>query len=312
MNHLTVESTGVLSLLQDAGRFGQHHLGLTTGGPLDSFSFYWANKLVGNHFNATCIEHSMGGLSLRASNTCVIAVTGANMPITVNGITQPAWQTLILARDDVLTLGYSTAGNRCYIAIQGGFNITPQFGSTSTVMREGIGGIAGKSLAPNDKLCFIPTTNKQRLKLPEHYQPHFSNTISVRVMIGYQHEAFSHAEKHKFFASQYTVTNQCDRMGYRLKGAAIASTQKTMLSEGICLGAIQIPADGQPIVLLNDRQTIGGYPKIGSVLSIDLNKLAQTSAGDHIGFQPISHYCAHNALHLNQLKQHNMKAEIIG
>ena len=179
-----------------------------------------------------------------------------------------------------------------------GFLIEPSFGSTATVVREGVGGLTGDKLQAGDKLPCPEVLQRKRLYLPLERQPHYQGMTTVRVIPGYQQSSFSRLQQRRFFSHAYTVSDRCDRMGYRLEGPAISCDIDGMLSEGICFGAIQIPADGQPIVLLNDRQTIGGYPKLGSALSLDAARLAQLRPGDTVHFAPISPYGAHNALHL--------------
>jgi len=141
---------------------------------------------------------------------------------------------------------------------------------------------------------------RKRYYLPERDQPRYQHTLTVRVIPGYQQRQFSRTEQRRFFGSTYRVSERCDRMGYRLDGPAIKCEIEGMLSEGICYGAIQLPPDGQPIVLLNDRQTIGGYPKIGAALSLDAARLTQLTPGSSVHFAPISLHTAHRALHLAQ------------
>lgn len=318
MNALRIISPGILSLLQDAGRFGQGQFGLTQGGPMDGHSFRWANALVGNPLNCTLIEHSIGGLILQAQSPCTVAVTGAKLTLTLNGQSIPCWQAIALQAGDELALGIFSRGLRAYIAVAGGIQVAPQFGSTATVMREGIGGLlsqtpgqeqqaaAGKKLQSDDILPLakpaaynkpptaapLPTTITQR-SLPG------ATALNLRVIEGYQAPLFSACQRARFYLNPYTVSAQSDRMGYKLNGSAISCSTTQLLSEGISYGAIQIPPDGQPIILLNDRQTLGGYPKIGNLLSLDCWQLAQASPGSEISFSPISAEAAHNELQLD-------------
>lgn len=305
---MTVLRPGILSLLQDAGRFGQHRIGLTNGGPLDPLAYHWANRLCGNtgadspYSNATALEVTIGNCKLQAQCTTRVAVTGAELPVTINDRPAELWRTHILQPGDVLTLGYrrnpQPAGCRTYVAVSGGFQIEPMFGSTATVVREGIGGLNGLALQAGDQLPCREDTSSPLWSVPESERPHYPPTVTLRMIPGYQQELFSATQKQRFFQQTYTVSERCDRMGYRLTGNPVTADVDGILSEGICLGAIQLPADGQPIVLLNDRQTIGGYPKIGSVLSLDLAQLAQLLPGGQVNFIPITIHCAHNALHL--------------
>lgn len=296
-----VVSPGILSLLQDAGRFGHHQIGLTNGGPMDSLAFHWANRLCANAEGATAIEVSVGGLKLEVNQSLRLAVTGGEMPLTINGVVAERWQTHSLSAGDSVELGYSQRGCRSYVAVGGGgFDVATDFGSTATVVREGVGGLNGGALAAGDLLTCSPDLATQCWRVPSSERPSYSKQVTLRVIPGYQEHTFSRVQQRLFFHNTFEVSDRCDRMGYRLTGPAVRSDIEGILSEGICLGAIQVPADGQPIVLMNDRQTIGGYPKIGSVLSLDLAKLAQLLPGDKVNFAPITIDCAHNILHLAQ------------
>ncbi|MGB1198407.1 MAG: biotin-dependent carboxyltransferase family protein [Thalassotalea sp.] len=302
MSGFTVKLPGMLTLLQDSGRNGYYHLGLTNGGALDNTAFKWANRLCGNSLNACALEVSMGGLELTAQIDTVIAVTGANMVLTINGKEQETWRTHRIIEGDTIALAYATYGIRCYFAVAGGFSITPQFGSCSTVCREHVGGLNGNKLEAGDVLpcARVHHENAQfDLMLPEKHRPIYQGHVTLRTIPSYQQQHFSAVQQRLFYSSEYRVSELNDRMGYRLSGQKIKSDIQGILSEGICSGAIQIPADGQPIVLLNDRQTIGGYPKIGAVISSDTAKLAQLSAGQRVNFEAISMEYAHNLYHLN-------------
>ncbi|WP_299771463.1 biotin-dependent carboxyltransferase family protein [uncultured Pseudoteredinibacter sp.] len=307
MQGLTVIAPGILSLLQDAGRFGQQQIGLTTGGPLDSFAFTVANRLCHNSDNACAIEVSIGGLTLESSIDSVIALTGAKLGLKINGQNKVQWQSHAIKAGDKINIGFASeknSGCRAYLAVAGGFDIAKQFGSQATVSREGIGGLQG---GPLQKADLLPSSNHRDLELlslSEEQQSNFNSSfnsnypdlVELRVILGYQQNHFSPVKQAIFFSSEYTVSDLCDRMGYRLEGPKVNADIEGILSEGICLGAIQVPADGQPIVLMNDRQTIGGYPKIGAVFGPDLAKLAQLSAGGRIKFSAMDINDAHQEL----------------
>jgi biotin-dependent carboxylase-like uncharacterized protein len=302
---LVVTKPGMLSLLQDEGRYGAFNVGLTNGGPLDKTAFHWANRLCGNELNSTAIEISVGGLAVVASTDTIIAVTGASMPLTINGQAKELWRSYFVKAGDTIELGFARNGTRCYLAVYGGFIINKSFGSTATVCRESVGGLGGNGnkLLINDVLPCQSLNHEleqqaKLLKLPEDKQPEYSDEIVLRTIPSYQQRHFSSYQQRLFFTSEYQVSARCDRMGYRLEGKPITTDINGILSEGICHGAVQIPSDGQPIVLLNDRQTIGGYPKIGSVISLDTATLGQAKQGDKIHFEPISIEYAHNLFHL--------------
>jgi biotin-dependent carboxylase-like uncharacterized protein len=309
MSHFIVKQPGLLTLIQDQGRYGAHDLGLTNGGPLDPMAFDWANRLLGNDINDTCLEVSFGGLILESQVDSSIAITGAELSCKINGKVIEQWRSHAIHKNDLLEFGYATAGVRAYLAVSGGFQIAPSFGSSATVVREKVGGLNGDKLQAGDELpCAAKSTNSC-LSVAEadrpQYGTQYSKQATLRVVLGYQHQAFESLEQLKFFSFDYKVTDRSDRMGFRLEGEAIHTDMVGMLSEGICHGAIQIPADGQPIVLMNDRQTIGGYPKIGSMIPIDTARLAQLQPGSSIKFEEISLEDAHNIHTLHQFRYQN-------
>lgn len=301
-NFFTVISPGLLCTYQDLGRFGQGHLGLTTGGPADKQAFLWANRLVDNPTNTPVLELSFGGLKFTSSAATTLAVTGAHAPLTINGSPKEFWHSHRVNAGDEIEIGFATQGCRLYIAVAGGFLLEPQFGSRSTVLRENVGGADGRALCAEQILAIAPYRKVPLYYLSKKDVPTYSDSLTLQVVTGYQKALFDRYEIAKFFSNEYQVSNQFDRMGYRLSGKAIQSDVTKMYSEGICRGAIQIPPDGQPIVLSNDKQTIGGYPKIGSVLSLDLDYLMQSSQGAKVNFEPISIHLAHNLLHLAHAK----------
>ncbi|MDX3775031.1 biotin-dependent carboxyltransferase family protein [Chromatiaceae bacterium AAb-1] len=311
MTGFTVLSPGILSLLQDSGRYGYSNIGLTTGGPLDAWSFNWANRLLQNAADATAIEISIGGLQLQAGIDTFFCVCGAEIPLQVNGEPKALWTVHKIHRGDKIALGMAGKGLRAYLAVAGGFQVTPQFGSTATVLREGVGGLNGQKLQAADIIAANPGKASAGLSLPAEFQPRFSQIVPLRLVEGYQINAFSLAERQRFYRSEYQITPQADRMGYKLSGTAIECQQRTLLSEGICYGAVQIPPDGQPIVLLNDRQTLGGYPKMGTVLSQDLWQLAQAGPGARVYFRPISAQEAHYAMKLARIRFNAIAQQLV-
>jgi biotin-dependent carboxylase-like uncharacterized protein len=297
---MRVVQPGVLSLLQDAGRTGAHRIGLTTGGPLDFEAFHYCQTLLQNHINSTLIEISVGGLELTAEVDTHICYTGADLALQINDEAANTWAVHQVSAGDSIKLGYAKSGCRGYLGVAGGFDIPPYLGSTATVQREHVGGLSGSALAAGDQLPCQPTALRKRLYLSPQDQPRYHNQVTVRVVPGYQVGHFSRVEQRRFFGSPYTVSKQSDRMGYRLEGSAVQCAIDGINSEGISFGAIQIPPDGQPIVLLNDRQTIGGYPKIGAALSLDAGRMAQLQPGGIVHFAPITPGTARKALQLAQ------------
>lgn len=306
---MIVQNSGVLALIQDQGRIGQHRIGLTVGGPMDPFAFIWGNRLCYNQDNASGIEVSVGGFSAEFEEDTQIAVTGAVVDVTLNGSVIPMWQTINIKAGDRLKMGYASIGCRIYLSVAGGFQVTPQFGSTATVVRESIGGTSGAALVKGERLSLLPNEQEDCLKLAERWWPDYGDDTPLNVVLGYQQDSFSTINKALFFSSEYTVSERMSRMGYRLTGPKCESSIRSMLSEGISHGAIQIPPDGQPIVLLNDRQTIGGYPKLGSVMSVDAARLAQKRQGEKVCFSPVTTEVAHAINLLARRKQSSIELE---
>ena len=311
MSGFRVLEPGMLSLLQDSGRLGQHRIGLTTGGPLDRLAMGWANRLVSNPAGATAIEASFGGLKLEASINSLVAVCGGDQPLAINGEEKATWRSHRVEAGDIIELGFASKFCRSYLAVHGGFEIASSFGSASTVPREGIGGLDGGKLKSGDQLPATGTTETRCLAVPADMRTEYEDDITVRVIPGYQQHHFPRLQQRRFFSGEYRVTDRADRMGYRLEGPAITCEVQGILSEGICMGAVQIPADGQPIVLLRDRQTIGGYPKIGSALSLDTAKLSQLMPGARVRFEAVTPYAADNIFHLARSLFHRMEPEAV-
>jgi len=304
---IEVNESGFLSLLQDRGRFGHHRIGLTTGGPMDLNAYKICNRLLGNPEDAAVVEVTLGGLVVTATADHLICVTGAPVELKINDQILPRWSCHQLNIGDTLSLTPGEVGLRSYLGVANGFDIDLDFHSTSTVVRESIGGLNGDKLAAGDVLNCGGFEGRLKMKLPSEQHPIYKNHASLRVIPGYQYDDFSKLDVKRFFSNRYTVSDRSDRMGYRLLGPSIQNKSEQLLSEGISLGAIQIPADGQPIVLLNDRQTIGGYPKLGSVFSLDVSLLSQLRPGNTVEFNQISVETAHNLIHLNEYFIHQLK-----
>ncbi|MCC5851831.1 MAG: biotin-dependent carboxyltransferase [Alkalimonas sp.] len=318
MSGFRIEQPGLLCTLQDQGRFGQSRLGLTTAGPADGHAFRWANALLGNAPGSCALEITLGGLQLSAEQDSVIAVCGAAVPLCINGKPKALWQGHAVRAGDRIELGMATSGVRAYLAVAGGFSVPQQFGSSATVLREGIGGLDGGKLQagqllPLTKPAAKAMTSQPLFALPERFWPDYQIPLTLRLIEGYQCEDFSVAERQRFYQQQYRISPKSDRMGCRLQGPPLHCQRSRMLSEGICYGAVQVPPDGQPIVLLSDRQTLGGYPKLGSVLSLDCWQLAQRPAGFELQFAAISIELAHNALHLQEQRfwQQHSQLEVL-
>lgn len=258
------------------------HLGVAQSGVMDEYAYRWSQKLL-NDQNSNALE-IMAGVKLKATLPTQISLCGADLEFKLNGIPQPIWQTYMIQAGDILSFDRRISGERVYLSVKGGFAVEKKRGSYSTTLREGIGSRVQKG----DLLPFDPHSSTHAIfRVKESYIPDYRESISLRILLSYQEEYFSLEEREEFFSSSYEVTLQSDRMGYRLKGPPIAPTQGGIISEAIAFGSVQIPKDGVPIVLLKERQTIGGYPKIGTILPIDCFWLAQVSIGSSVKFEPI-------------------------
>ena len=285
MTNLNIIKPGWQSTIQDLGRQGYFRTGLSEGGALDEVAFRWANALLNNPVNAACIEILMGNFEAEFEQATCIAITGADLACTINGKAVPNWQSLLVKKGDQIKFSSPINGLRAYLAVAGGWQTPVQFGSRSTVPREKLGGLDGDKLKTGQVLPYIPSLSAPTVQLHERWIPDYSTEIVLKVVPSYQYERFSETAKTRFFTSEYRVSQRIDRMGYRLEGSVVKAENQQLISEGIAMGAIQVPPDGQPIVLLKDRQTIGGYPKLGCVASLDCSLLSQRKPDDKVRFE---------------------------
>lgn len=281
---------GPLTTVQDAGRYGYMNSGIGTSGVMDEVSYKKANYLVGNENGEAVLEVTLFGGTMEFTEDTIIAVTGAAMDVKINEKPVEMYRAQQVKAGDVLSLGMVTAGCRTYVAFAGGIDVPVVLGSRSTNLKCKMGGYKGRALAAGD--IFEIGENgrkyealKDRMARPDVY----TSPITVKVIEGPQEEYFTEAGKKTFYNETYTISDQSDRMGYRMEGAPIESVNGTdIISDGIALGSIQVPTNGKPIILLADRQTTGGYAKIATVCSFDIPKLVQGKPGDQVRFQKIS------------------------
>ncbi|OCX25036.1 biotin-dependent carboxyltransferase family protein [Pseudomonas graminis] len=294
MSALTVKSSTPLCLLQDAGRFGVRHLGVTQGGALDWVSMSWANKLLNNALDAAVIEVTLGGLTLLAESDCCLALAGADLGAMLNDRPIAPWRSFFIRKGQQLRFIRPITGARAYLAAPGGFAAVDVLGSCATVTREGLGGLEGngKALAQGDQLTYAGASFELHA-LPDHLIPDLSDQRPLDLVLGAQIGQFSGLSLFDAFNSDWTLDSRADRMGMRLLGPELVYQGKPMISEGIPLGAIQVPPDGQPIVLLNDRQTIGGYPRLGALTPLSLARLAQKLPGSVVRMRAVVQDVAH-------------------
>ncbi len=275
--------------LQDRGRFSYTHLGVTNSGVMDEYAYFIANKLLENPLNTNILEIGCSNVILKVNKNTTLCITGANSEFFINDELKELWQNYEVKKNDVIKIGKILNGNWIYLGVCGGFSTKKEFGSNSTTLKESLGGIDGNRLKKGDILAFHKTKKINKKFLKKEFIPKYEDELILRVLLSYQYEKFPKEEIKKFFSSTYLVTKDFNRMGCKLQGNSIKCDINGIISEGIAFGSIQIPKDGQPIVLLKERQTIGGYPKIGTVLNIDCFKLAQAKTGTKIRFQELSY-----------------------
>ncbi|WP_397447992.1 biotin-dependent carboxyltransferase family protein [Pseudomonas sp. NA-150] len=307
MNRLLIEQSSPLCLLQDAGRFGVRHLGVTQGGAADWLSMSWANWLLGNELDAAVVEITLGGFSVRAQSDCLLALAGANLGAHIDGRLIEPWQSFVLRQGERLQFSGSSVGARTYLAAPGGFDAKAVLGSCSTVLRDCLGGLNGLGLplAMGDVLSARDGRSSQPLssrRMSPTQIPDLFSRQPLDVVIGAQMADFAGRSLFDAFNSDWTVDARADRMGIRLLGPVLEYQGPAMISEGIPLGGIQVPPDGQPIVLGNDRQTIGGYPRLGALTPASLARLAQCLPGDTLRLRATVE-CTARESHLRLLQQ---------
>ena len=299
MPQLIVVRRGMLTTVQDLGRWGQQGAGVPVAGPMDGYSHRLANRLVGNRESAAAVEVTLIGPELEADGDLVCAVAGAEFAIDVGGRPVQMHQRFTVPSGSRLRFGRRSAGARAVLAVRGGFNLDLLFGSRATSLISRIGPFGGRALIAGDVLPVgsedaLPETrtlqNAVPLDLPR-------GGARVRVMRGPHEVMFTHSAFESLFGSRYLVTPTSNRMGYRLEGPILRHSGKAdILSDATPMGSLQVPASGQPIMLMADRQTTGGYPKIATVITADLPIAGQLAPGDWIEFAPCTREAALDAL----------------
>ena len=276
---LEIVSPGLLTTVQDRGRYGYQRFGVPVSGAMDEFALRAANLLVGNDQGDACLEMTVLGPTARFLRDARIAVTGGDLTGTLNGTPLPRWQPVDVAKDSELSFRNMQDGMRAYLAVAGGIDVPVVMGSRSTYLPSGIGGFDGRALAAGDVVSAFPADSDAppARRLPRGYDPPtYGAHHEVRVVMGPQADAFRQDAVDVLLGSTFTVSLDSDRMGYRLEGAEVRhATGPDIVSDGNPPGAIQVPGSGVPTVLLADRGTTGGYTKIATVIAADLGKLAQ-------------------------------------
>lgn len=296
---ITVIKAGLLSSFQDLGRFGYQHLGVPAGGAMDSRAHRLANLLAGNPDDEATLEVTLTGPVLRFDAPGCIAISGAQLSPTLNDKPIPNNRPIVIRAGDVLAFGARISGLRAYIAWNGGIALPTVLSSHSTYLRGGFGGFQGRALRPGDVLHWRRPLNSTRLDELEQdlwnikvYLPAnlgLAPKATIRAMRGAHASMFTEASIADFFSGDYRISPQSERMGYRLNGAPLSlNTTTQLLSEATSFGSIQVPQDGNPIILMADRQTTGGYAKIAHAASVDLPVIAQSMPGETLRFTEIT------------------------
>lgn len=319
---IDVIRAGVLSSVQDLGRPGYRHLGVSSGGALDALSLEVGNRIVGNRPDAAGIEVTFGPTVLRFKHATRIAIAGTDFGATLDDKPVYSWWSLPVRAGQELTLRAAKRGMRCYVCIAGGIDVLPMLGSRSTDLGACFGGLGGRALRDGDRLpvgvpqphkgiAFSPEEPAFGVKAPAwckfvlvdepvrrgRHAPGLAWAVPVRVLRGPEYDSFDDAAQQAFWNEEWTITPNSNRMGFRLAGTALERIRKAeLLSHAVLPGTIQVPPNGQPIILMGDAQTTGGYPKIGAVIRADVWKLAQVRLNGGVRFIETSVEEARHAL----------------
>ncbi|WP_077619979.1 biotin-dependent carboxyltransferase family protein [Bacillus sinesaloumensis] len=287
----TVLKKGLYTTFQDLGRYGYQQFGVVTSGAMDSYSSQLANLLVGNPRGEAVLEITMLGPTLRVeADRATIVVSGANLSMTVNDNKAPLWKSFDVKKGDIIKFGKPISGTRSYLAVAGGFKAEKVLGSKSYYAKA----MLGTEIKDGDILYGQVSRIQQNRGLARHLIPKFEKEITVRSIPGPHENYFTDDAIQQFFSETF-IAVQGDRMGYRLKGEKPLQhkQQLEIPSDAIPLGGIQVPSSGEPIILLADRQTTGGYPRVATVISVDMYKIAQLATGGKVRFMRSSIEQAH-------------------
>ena len=298
---IRVGQPGLLSTVQDAGRFGEYALGMPPSGAMDLFSFEVGNFLVGNEEGEAGLELTYFGPELTFTEDAVIAITGAEMPPKINGEEAATWEAFAVSEGDELTFDYLRTGARAYLSIAGGIDVPLFMHSRSTYTLIGLGGHEGRALQEGDELEIGEAPDRSDRvgkRVDDDHIPTYSRETELRVIIGLASYRLTEESMEEFLSTTWTVTPDADRVGYRYKGgelgfvereqpAGAGADQANVVDFGYPIGSIQVPGGVEPIVLTNDAVTGGGYATIGTVISADRDKLAQTKTNDKTSFRSV-------------------------
>lgn len=291
MAKIKIVNGGIYTTVQDYGRIGYQKFGITASGVMDEYSYELANALCGNERGTAVLEMTYFGPMVKFEDDIVIAITGADMNPKIDNQPVNMYESILVKAGSTLAFGKLKSGVRGYLAFGGEINVDPVNGSKSTLAKNQIGGYMGRNLKAGDELEILTNSNSKEGKiLLEKYIPKMEKFNVLRVVLGPQDDYFDEENINKFFKSGgYSLTRDIDRMGIRLEGFALKHKDGAdIISDGAAKGAIQVPSNGKPIILMVDRQTTGGYTKIGSVVKEDVCKVAQMAPADKLCFQKVT------------------------
>lgn len=290
MTTILVHAPGLLTTVQDLGREGFGPSGVSPSGAADALSLRLGDRLVGNPEGAAGLEMTLLGGAFLFSQGATIALTGSDFGAALDGAPAQRYASIEVQPRQLLKLGPTKSGARCYLCVRGGIDVRQFLGSASTHLLSGLGGFQGRALRKGDVLNVGAATGSYRRRtLSARALAQLAPRKILRVTAGPQAEAFTSAALEAFYSGIYSVSEESNRMGIRLRGPSVArASGGDMITEGVSLGAVQIPSGGQPIILFVEQQTTGGYPKIANVISADLPSLGQLRPRDEIRFELVS------------------------
>ncbi|MDR9418016.1 biotin-dependent carboxyltransferase family protein [Gracilimonas sp.] len=303
---LEILEGGLLTTIQDQGRFGYRKYGVPVSGAVDSHSAELANWLAGNYKKAPVIECTLIGPTLKFNSDAVIGISGSGGAVHLNGDERVINETIRVKTDDVLKIGHLEKGCRLYIAIKGEWELESMMGSFSTCLQAIFGGYSGRKLKSGDSICWeCEEDDTAKRKTPKKLIPHFSTRQLIRIMPGPEWNWISEDEQFKFLDTDFSILDSSNRMGVRLKSLEKITLQKDNMKSGpVVPGTIQLPPNGNPIILMNDAQSVGGYPRIAKIAEADVWRLGQLWKGNKINFSLIERDKAIQLLkYLNNLKK---------
>lgn len=321
---IKVLKPGLDTTVQDNGRIGYYELGMPPSGAMDQFSYTVGNWLTGNQDGAASLEITYMGPELEFQQDAIIAITGAELPPKINKESVSMWETVHVKSGDILTFDFVKGGARSYLSVAGGIDVPKVMQSRSTYTLIGIGGFEGRSIKQGDILHVgkdVEKSVKQGTQIPTEHIPQFTKHHEIRAVLGLCSYRLTDYSKEHFFDIDWTVTPEANRVGYRFKGEKVdfipreqpfgaGSDPSNVVDLGYPVGSIQIPGGVEPIALLNDAVTAGGYVTVATIISTDLNRIAQTKTNEKVKFESITHNQALEARRKHKNKLMNIK-EII-